>query len=98
ETCALVLLHEQFEAFDGLFGRSQFVLDMKARRAFGRRDEAGESVAMQTAVAELRDAATAVRENLAGYGARQLSVVCAGRNRRCGPGGLVQPGRALIPG
>ncbi|MGY4364159.1 hypothetical protein ACVW1A_000224 [Bradyrhizobium sp. LB1.3] len=34
ETCALVLLHEQFEAFDGLFGRSQFALDMKARRAF----------------------------------------------------------------
>src|SRR3974390_3485026 len=34
ETCALVLLHEQFEAFDGLFGRTQFALDMKARRAF----------------------------------------------------------------
>ncbi|WP_461327043.1 hypothetical protein [Bradyrhizobium barranii] len=34
ETCALVLLHEQFEAFDALFGRSQFTLDMKARRAF----------------------------------------------------------------
>lgn len=30
----LVLLHEQFETVDDLFGRSQFVLDMKARRAF----------------------------------------------------------------
>ena len=34
EACALVLLHEQFETVDDLFGRSQFVLDMKARRAF----------------------------------------------------------------
>jgi type IV secretion system protein VirB4 len=41
----------------------------------GRKDAAGDSVAEQTALNELRDAATAVRENLAAYGARQLGVV-----------------------
>jgi type IV secretion system protein VirB4 len=41
----------------------------------GRKDAAGDSVAEQTALTELRDAATAVRENLAAYGARQLGVV-----------------------
>ena len=44
-------------------------------KLLGRKDEAGELVAMQTALTELRDAATAVRETLAGYGARQLGVV-----------------------
>ncbi|MCP3477907.1 VirB4 family type IV secretion system protein (plasmid) [Bradyrhizobium sp. CCGUVB1N3] len=41
----------------------------------GRQDAAGDSVAKQTALNELRDAVTAVRENLAAYGARQLGVV-----------------------
>ena len=41
----------------------------------GRKDAAGDSVAEQTALTELRDAATAVRENLSPYGARQLGVV-----------------------
>ncbi len=49
--------------------------DAVMTKLLGRKDAAGESVAMQTALAELRDAATAVRENLAGYGARQLGVV-----------------------
>ena len=44
-------------------------------KILGRKDQAGESVAVQTALTELRDAATAVRENLAAYGARQLGVV-----------------------
>jgi hypothetical protein len=33
ETRTLILLHEQFEAFDRLLESSQFALDMKARRA-----------------------------------------------------------------
>ncbi|MGT2441045.1 VirB4 family type IV secretion/conjugal transfer ATPase (plasmid) [Bradyrhizobium betae] len=49
--------------------------DLMLTRLLGRKDEAGESVARQTALTELRDAATAVRESLAGYGARQLRVV-----------------------
>ncbi|KIU53112.1 VirB4 family type IV secretion system protein [Bradyrhizobium elkanii] len=49
--------------------------DLMLTKLLGRKDEAGESVAMQTALTELRDAATAVRETLAGYGARQLGVV-----------------------
>ncbi|CEG10530.1 Type IV secretion system protein virB4 [Afipia felis] len=49
--------------------------DVLMTKALGRKDEAGESVAIQTALNELRDAATAVRENLAAYGARQLGVV-----------------------
>jgi type IV secretion system protein VirB4 len=49
--------------------------DVMLTKLLGRKDEAGESVAAQTALTELRDAATAVRENLAGYGARQLGVV-----------------------
>lgn len=44
-------------------------------KLLGRTDEAGQSVAVQAALTELRDAATAVRENLAAYGARQLGVV-----------------------
>lgn len=44
-------------------------------KILGRRDLAGESVAMQSALGELRDAAVAVRENLASYGARPLGVV-----------------------
>jgi type IV secretion system protein VirB4 len=49
--------------------------DALMTKALGRTDAAGESVAMQTALNELRDAATALRENLAAYGARQLGVV-----------------------
>ncbi|WP_019200168.1 VirB4 family type IV secretion system protein [Afipia birgiae] len=49
--------------------------DLMLTRLLGRKDEAGESVARQTALNELRDVATAVRESLAGYGARQLRVV-----------------------
>lgn len=49
--------------------------DALMTKALGSRDAAGESVAMQTALNELRDAATAVRETLAAYGARQLGVV-----------------------
>lgn len=41
----------------------------------GRRDQAGEPLARQTALTELRDVATAVKESLSGYGARQLGVV-----------------------
>jgi len=44
-------------------------------KVLGRKDEAGESLARQTALTELSDVATAVRESLAGYGARQLGVV-----------------------
>ncbi len=44
-------------------------------KLLGRTDEAGQSVAVQAALTELRDAAIAVRENLAAYGARQLGVV-----------------------
>ncbi|BCH04995.1 type VI secretion protein (plasmid) [Mesorhizobium sp. 131-2-5] len=49
--------------------------DALLTKLLGRTDAAGESVAAQTALTELRDAATAVRENLAAYGARQLGVV-----------------------
>ncbi len=49
--------------------------DTVLTKMLGRKDEAGDSVAEQTALTELRDAATAVRENLAAYGARQLGVV-----------------------
>ena len=49
--------------------------DVLMTKLLGRKDEAGESLAMQTALTELREATTAVRENLAGYGARQLGVV-----------------------
>ena len=49
--------------------------DVLMTKLLGRKDAAGESVAEQTALTELRDAATAVRENLAAYGARQLGVV-----------------------
>jgi type IV secretion system protein VirB4 len=49
--------------------------DAMLTKLLGRKDAAGESVAAQTALTELRDAATAVRENLAAYGARQLGVV-----------------------
>ncbi|MBS0530797.1 MAG: VirB4 family type IV secretion system protein, partial [Proteobacteria bacterium] len=49
--------------------------DALMTKALGRKDAEGGSVAMQTALNELRDAATAVRENLAAYGARQLGVV-----------------------
>jgi type IV secretion system protein VirB4 len=49
--------------------------DAMLTKVLGRKDAGGESVARQTALNELRDAATAVRENLAGYGARQLGVV-----------------------
>lgn len=38
--------------------------DVLMSRILGRRDEAGASVALQTAINELRDAAIAVRENL----------------------------------
>ena len=41
----------------------------------GRTDGTGTPVAEQTALSELRDAATAVRENLAAYGARSLGVI-----------------------
>lgn len=41
----------------------------------GRKDQTGESVSRQTALTELRDVATAVKESLSGYGARQLGVV-----------------------
>lgn len=41
----------------------------------GRKDRSGASVTQQTALTELRDAATAVRESLSGYGIRQLGVV-----------------------
>ncbi len=44
-------------------------------RLLGRKDVSGETVAMQTALAELRDASTAVRETLSAYGARPLGVV-----------------------
>ena len=49
--------------------------DVLMTKLLGRKDEAGKSLAMQTALTELREATTAVRENLAGYGARQLGVV-----------------------
>jgi len=49
--------------------------DVALTKLVGRKNAAGESVAAQTALTELRDAATAVRENLAAYGARQLGVV-----------------------
>ncbi|GLK70248.1 VirB4 family type IV secretion system protein [Ancylobacter dichloromethanicus] len=49
--------------------------DAMLTKLLGRKDAAGESVASQTALSELHDAATAVRENLAAYGARQLGVV-----------------------
>ncbi|OYU57771.1 MAG: type VI secretion protein, partial [Bradyrhizobium sp. PARBB1] len=49
--------------------------DMMLTKLLGRKDEAGESVARQTALNELRDVATAVRESLAAYGVRQLGVV-----------------------
>ncbi|MGA0564778.1 VirB4 family type IV secretion/conjugal transfer ATPase [Ancylobacter sp. VNQ12] len=49
--------------------------DVMLTKLLGRKDAAGESVARQTALNELRDVATAVRESLAGYGARQLGVV-----------------------
>jgi type IV secretion system protein VirB4 len=49
--------------------------DAMLTKVLGRKDEAGESVSWQTALNELRDAATAVRENLAAYGARQLGVI-----------------------
>ncbi len=51
-------------AFDALLGR-----------LLGRKDAGGESLARQTALTELRDVATAVRESLASYGARELGVV-----------------------
>jgi len=49
--------------------------DAMLTRLLGRKEASGESVAAQTALTELRDAATALRENLAAYGARQLGVV-----------------------
>ena len=48
--------------------------DVMLNKLLGRRDETGESVAWQTALTELRDVATAIRETLAAYGARQLGV------------------------
>ena len=56
-------LQGQAGTFEGLLGR-----------LFGRTQADGEAVAAQTALTELRDAATAVRESLASYGARQLGV------------------------
>ncbi|MBN9489850.1 MAG: VirB4 family type IV secretion system protein, partial [Alphaproteobacteria bacterium] len=44
-------------------------------KLLGRTDATGASVTQQTALTELRDVATAVRENLSGYGIRQLGVV-----------------------
>ena len=44
-------------------------------RAMGRKTAAGDDHDLHVALAELRDAATAVRENLSAYGARQLGVV-----------------------
>lgn len=41
----------------------------------GRKHASGETVAAQTALTELRDAVTAVRENLGAYGARPLGVI-----------------------
>ncbi|SDR63779.1 type IV secretion system protein VirB4 [Rhizobiales bacterium GAS113] len=49
--------------------------DMMLTKLLGRKDAAGESVAAQTTLTELRDAATAIRESLSPYGARQLGVV-----------------------
>ena len=49
--------------------------DAALTRLLGRKDQAGASVAAQTALTELRDVATAIRETLAPYGARQLGVV-----------------------
>jgi type IV secretion system protein VirB4 len=49
--------------------------DAMLTKLLGRKDAAGESVASQTALSELHDASTAVREILAAYGARQLGVV-----------------------
>lgn len=49
--------------------------DVMLTKLLGRKDQAGESVAVQAALTELRDAATPVRESLAAYGARQLGVV-----------------------
>ncbi len=44
-------------------------------KLLGRKDTTGASVAQQTELAELRDVATAIGENLSGYGIRQLGVV-----------------------
>lgn len=49
--------------------------DVLLQKLLGRKTHGGESAAMQQALTELRDAATALRENLAAYGARQLGVV-----------------------
>ena len=49
--------------------------DVLTNRILGRKDETGRSIALQTAINELRDAAIAVRESLAVYGARQLGIV-----------------------
>jgi type IV secretion system protein VirB4 len=49
--------------------------DVLLGKLLGRKDEGGESLARQAALTELRDVATAVRESLASYGARQLGVV-----------------------
>ena len=49
--------------------------DAALTRLLGRKDHVGASVAAQTALTELRDAATALRETLAPYGTRQLGVV-----------------------
>ena len=64
----VTIIRRRLQGQAGAFDRALTTL-------LGRRDEAGESVAEQTALTELRDAATAVRENLAAYGARQLGVV-----------------------
>lgn len=48
--------------------------DVLVTKLMGRKDTAGASSADQTALTELRDAATALRENLSPYGARPLGV------------------------
>lgn len=49
--------------------------DVLLNSVLGRKNDAGQSLAWQTGLDELRDAATAVRESLAGYGVHHLGVV-----------------------
>jgi type IV secretion system protein VirB4 len=64
----LTIVRRQLQGQAGTFESS-------LSRLLGRKDSGGQSVAVQTALSELHDASTAVRETLSAYGARPLGVV-----------------------
>ena len=66
--CYLTIVRRQLQGQAGAF-------ESMLSKLMGKKTAAGESHAEQEALTELRDAATAIRENLAAYGVRQLGVV-----------------------